>query len=74
MDGITPADEDVFQPYDAVTSSVILALEDVGFSILPSTDAGGEWRYAFRITVGDLVQITWMDREDEDPPPIFEPA
>lgn len=31
MAGITPADVDVFQPYDSSTISVLLALEDVGF-------------------------------------------
>ncbi|GAA3748982.1 thiolase [Leifsonia bigeumensis] len=29
--GVTPADIDVFEPYDASTISVLLALEDVGF-------------------------------------------
>jgi acetyl-CoA acetyltransferase len=31
MAGIRPADVDVFEPYDATTMSVLLALEDVGF-------------------------------------------
>ncbi|RIK47369.1 MAG: thiolase [Chloroflexi bacterium] len=31
MAGITPADVDVFQPYDAFTISVLIALEDLGF-------------------------------------------
>ncbi|HEU4807405.1 MAG TPA: acetyl-CoA acetyltransferase [Homoserinimonas sp.] len=31
MAGISPADVDVFEPYDATTMSVLLALEDVGF-------------------------------------------
>ena len=31
MAGITPADVDVFQPYDAFTINTILALEDLGF-------------------------------------------
>jgi acetyl-CoA acetyltransferase len=31
MAGIAPSDVDVFEPYDAFTSSVIVALEDVGF-------------------------------------------
>jgi acetyl-CoA acetyltransferase len=31
MAGITPADVDVFEPYDSSTISVLMALEDVGF-------------------------------------------
>lgn len=31
MAGISPTDVDVFEPYDATTMSVLLALEDVGF-------------------------------------------
>jgi acetyl-CoA acetyltransferase len=31
MAGITPADVDVFEPYDAFTITPILALEDLGF-------------------------------------------
>jgi acetyl-CoA acetyltransferase len=36
--GVTPADIDVFEPYDASTISVLLALEDVGFC--PRGEAG----------------------------------
>jgi acetyl-CoA acetyltransferase len=31
MAGVTPSDVNVFEPYDATTMSVLLALEDVGF-------------------------------------------
>jgi acetyl-CoA acetyltransferase len=31
MAGVSPSDVDVFEPYDAFTSSVVIALEDVGF-------------------------------------------
>jgi acetyl-CoA acetyltransferase len=31
MSGVTPQDIDVFQPYDAATITVLMALEDVGF-------------------------------------------
>ncbi len=40
MAGITPADVDVFEPYDAFTITVLMALEDLGFC---AKGEGGEF-------------------------------